>query len=131
MAALGFGAPVILAPAASAQVGNCWMAESERAPHHVILTPNETPCAGDEIQLVTQGDEIANLTTLLGTAPLVTITMKCANGTELREENYPLTQRTTYFSFPGCQAKNFARVSTMNFLPSQIVGKLKIRLAPS
>jgi hypothetical protein len=127
-AAMVCGAPVMLAPTASAQVGNCWLSESERQPAHVILVPNELPCSGNQIQLVTQGDEVANLTNLLGTAPLVTITMKCADGTELREVNYPLTTRTSYFSKPGCAAKNFARVSAMNFKPSDIVGKLKIRL---
>lgn len=115
------------APAAFAE--NCWYAESSRQPHHVILTPNTDVCYGTEVQLVTQGDEVANLTAELGEAPIVTISLKCREGYEFVAENYALTSRTSYFPYPsGCTAKNFARVSTVNFLPSQIAGKLKIRL---
>jgi hypothetical protein len=115
------------APMAAAD--NCWYSESVRNPHNVILTPNTEECFGTEIQLVTQGDEIATLTTALGEPPIVTLTLKCRDGSELRVENYALVDRTTYFPYPsGCEAKNFARVSTINFLPTQIVGKLKIRL---
>jgi|688.fasta_scaffold811467_1 hypothetical protein len=122
--------PVSMAPAATAQTSNCWLSEAERNPAHIILTANEEGCTGNEIQLVTQGSEVANLTAAIGTTPLITITLKCRDNTELRIENYPLVDRTSYFPKPGCAVKNFARVSMMNFKPSDIVGKLKIRLTP-